>query len=254
MESLMPHGGIFAMLGSATPTVLFVLVLLLFMSLGSWSIIFVKFFTLTSARKDTARDYIRFQEAESLRAAMHALGQSRHSPAYNVGLMAFEELMRMEEADLDVKDKAHIAMDNIRRVLRQAVTSELGRLSKSLSFLATCANATPFIGLFGTVWGIMNSFHSIGLQQSAALAAVAPGISEALVATAIGLAVAIPAVLAYNFFLGFMQSIERELVNFAGAFLNRIQREVSWEPRVAREAKDRQAGPARRAPAAREDF
>ena len=90
------------------------------------------------------------------------------------------------------------------RVLRQGVTVELAKLSKSLPFLATCANATPFIGLFGTVWGIMNSFHSIGLMQSSALAAVAPVISEALVATAIGLAVAIPAVLAYNFFLGYM--------------------------------------------------
>jgi biopolymer transport protein TolQ len=230
MDALTPHTGFWAMLAGATPTVMFVLALLGCMSLGSWSIIFVKFFALINARKDAARDYLRFQEAESLRGAMQALGQSKQSPAYSVGLMAFEELMRMEEAELTAAEKARVAMENIRRVLRQAVTSELGKLSKSLAFLATCANAAPFIGLFGTVWGIMDAFHTIGLQQSAALAAVAPGISEALVATAIGLAVAIPATLAYNFFLGYMQSIERELVNFAGAFLNRIQREVSWAP------------------------
>ena len=239
MDALTPHGGFWAMMANATPTVIFVLCLLGSMSLGCWSIIFVKLFTLTGAKRDTFRDYNRFQEADSLRSAMHALGESRQSPAFNVGRLAFEELMRMEQADIEPTEKAHVAMDNIRRVLRQGVTQELAKLSKSLPFLATCANATPFIGLFGTVWGIMNSFHSIGLMQSAALAAVAPGISEALVATAIGLAVAIPAVLAYNFFLGYMQSIEGELVNFAGAFLNRIQREVNWvphEPRTPREA------------------
>ncbi|MGD9609345.1 MAG: MotA/TolQ/ExbB proton channel family protein [Desulfovibrionaceae bacterium] len=246
MDALTPHGGFWAMMANATPTVIFVLCILASMSLGCWSIIFVKLFTLTGAKRDTARDYNRFQEAESLRAAMQALGQSRQSPAFNVGRLAFEELMRMEQADLDPSEKARISMDNIRRVLRQGVTVELAKLSKSLPFLATCANATPFIGLFGTVWGIMNSFHSIGLMQSAALAAVAPGISEALVATAIGLAVAIPAVLAYNFFLGYMQSIEGELVNFAGAFLNRIQREVTWMPRENRE--NRETAPRRAAP------
>lgn len=234
MDALTPHGGFWAMIANATPTVIFVLTVLASMSLGCWSIIFVKLFTLTGAKRDTFRDFNRFQEADSLRTAMQVLGQSRQSPAFNVGRLAFEELIRMEQADIDPADKAHVAMDNIRRVLRQGVTQELAKLSKSLSFLATCANATPFIGLFGTVWGIMNSFHSIGLMQSAALAAVAPGISEALIATAIGLAVAIPAVLAYNFFLGYMQSIEGELVNFAGAFLNRIQREVVWAPHEAR--------------------
>ena len=247
MDALTPHGGLWAMMANATPTVIFVLSILAFMSLGCWSIIFVKLFTLTAAKRDTARDYARFQEADTLRAAMHALGQSRQSPAFNVGRMAFEELVRMEQADLDPAEKGHIAMDNIRRVLRQAVSQELAKLSSSLSFLATSANATPFIGLFGTVWGIMNSFHAIGLMQSAALAAVAPGISEALIATAIGLAVAIPAVISYNFFLGYVQAIEGELVNFAGAFLNRIQREVTWTPR---EAQSPAAAAPRRQPAA----
>jgi biopolymer transport protein TolQ len=94
--------------------------------------------------------------------------------------------------------------------------------------LATCSNSAPFIGLFGTVWGIMNAFQSIGLQQSAALTTVAPGIAEALIATAFGLAVAIPASIAYNSYLGVLHTIESELINFAGAFLNRAQRELPW--------------------------
>ncbi|MGE4539578.1 MAG: MotA/TolQ/ExbB proton channel family protein [Desulfovibrio sp.] len=244
MDALTPHGGFWAMMANATPTVMFVLCVLGFMSLGCWSIIFVKIFTLTSAKRETARDFVRFQEAETLRTAMQSLGQSRQSPAFHVGRLAFEELVRMEQADLDPVEKGHVAMDNIRRVLRQGVSQELAKLSSSLPFLATSANATPFIGLFGTVWGIMNSFHSIGLMQSAALAAVAPGISEALIATAIGLAVAIPAVISYNFFLGYIQAIEGELVNFAGAFLNRIQREVTWTPREAQA--DAPAAPRRR--------
>ncbi len=249
LDTLTPHGGMLDMLLNATLTVKFVLAILVCMSLASWSIIFLKLFTLSSARKDAAHDSKLFQESENLKMAMRAVSQNKNSPCYAVGLQAFEELMRMEEADLDPAEKSRVAMDNIRRTLRQAVASELGMLTKSLSFLATCANATPFIGLFGTVWGIMNSFHSIGLQQSAALAAVAPGISEALVATAIGLGVAIPATLAYNFFLGYIRHIERELIGFSGAFLNRIQREVSWAPKQPARPE-----PNRPAPRVREDY
>ena len=96
-----------------------------------------------------------------------------------------------------------------------------------LPILATTANTAPFIGLFGTVWGIMNSFHSIGLSKSASLATVAPGISEALVATAIGLAVAIPATVGYNMFLSKLGQLDTLLGNFAGYFLNRVQREIN---------------------------
>lgn len=98
---------------------------------------------------------------------------------------------------------------------------EMTRLTSSLSFLATSANTAPFIGLFGTVWGIMNTFHAIGAMKSASLATVAPGISEALIATAMGLLVAIPATIGYNTFHGSLGVLETRLVNFAGMFLNR---------------------------------
>jgi len=134
----------------------------------------------------------------------------------------------LEKSSLPASSKVKVASDNIRRVLRQSVSHEMNSLSYALSFLATCTNSAPFIGLFGTVWGIMNAFHSIGVQKSAALTTVAPGIAEALIATAIGLAVAIPASIAYNSFLGLLNSIEAEMINYAGSFLNRVQRELPW--------------------------
>ena len=99
-------------------------------------------------------------------------------------------------------------------------------MTELVPFLATTGNTTPFIGLFGTVWGIMNSFHGIGLKGSASLAVVAPGISEALIATAAGLAVAIPAVIAFNFFMQKVRIIESELQSFSADFLNIIERDL----------------------------
>ena len=99
-------------------------------------------------------------------------------------------------------------------------------MTQMVPFLATTGNTAPFIGLFGTVWGIMNSFHGIGERGSASLAVVAPGISEALVATAAGLAVAIPAVIAFNHFMQKIRVIESELISFSADFLNIIERDI----------------------------
>jgi biopolymer transport protein TolQ len=99
-------------------------------------------------------------------------------------------------------------------------------MTQMVPFLATTGNTTPFIGLFGTVWGIMNSFHGIGLMGSASLAVVAPGISEALIATAAGLGVAIPAVIAFNYFMHKIRIIESELQSFSADFLNIIERDL----------------------------
>ncbi len=99
-------------------------------------------------------------------------------------------------------------------------------MTRMVPFLATTGNITPFIGLFGTVWGIMSSFHGIGLKGSASLAVVAPGISEALVATAAGLAAAIPAVIAFNHFMQKIRILDSELQNFSADFLNIIERDI----------------------------
>ena len=115
-------------------------------------------------------------------------------------------------------------MDNLERSLRKATIDQNKRLEGYLSFLATTGNTTPFIGLFGTVWGIMESFRGIGLKGSANLAVVAPGISEALIATAAGLAAAIPAVVAFNYFSQKVVSLQAEMDIFTTDFLSMVGR------------------------------
>jgi biopolymer transport protein TolQ len=114
---------------------------------------------------------------------------------------------------------------NVQRALRRAITSEITRMTQLVPFLATTGNTSPFIGLFGTVWGIMNSFHGIGVRGSANLAVVAPGIAEALIATAAGLAVAIPSVIFFNHFTQKIRTIESELHSFSADFINIIERD-----------------------------
>jgi len=119
-----------------------------------------------------------------------------------------------------------MGVDNVKRALRRGITTETTRMTQMVPFLATTGNTTPFIGLFGTVWGIMGSFQGIGLRGSASLAVVAPGIAEALVATAAGLAVAIPAVIAFNYFMHKIRILESELDSFSADFLNIVERDL----------------------------
>jgi len=225
---MIPETGLLGMILGATLGVQIVLVFLACMSLWSWTIIFTKVILYKRTRRQVGRGYILFNEASDLSEGLQAVSRDESSPLGRVGLLAVGEFRKLEKADIERDRKRMLVKDTLRRVLRQGVNEEMKRLGSSLSFLATCANAAPFIGLFGTVWGIMHAFHSIGLSQSAALATVAPGISEALVTTAIGLVVAIPATIAYNYLLALLGEVETELVNFAGAFLNRVEREVSW--------------------------
>jgi len=223
----MPQIGIFAMLANATVTVKIVLGLLVCMSLTSWSVILFKFFTLNAARKRSAEDLKRFQSSSSLEEGMRTLSHQQASPLYQSGLPAVNELRRLDASGIVCESGMGVVIENLDRALKLGVGAQMKELSKSMAFLATCGNSAPFIGLFGTVWGIMHAFHSIGQMKTAALAAVAPGISEALIATAVGLGVAIPATIAYNFFLGSLSAVETELNGFAGAFLNSVQREMS---------------------------
>ncbi len=228
MEFLPESGGILSMLLQATLMVKIVLLFLLGMSIWCWTIIIFKILLINKAKRQVVEGYDAFLQAEDLSAGLHAVSRDPKSPLAVIGSMAVREFRKLESADIEKERKRYLVKDTLRRILRQAVSAEMKRLSSSIPFLATSANSAPFIGLFGTVWGIMHAFHSIGQAQSAALATVAPGISEALVTTAIGLLVAIPATIAYNFFLGMLTVVETEMVNFAGAFLNRVEREVSW--------------------------
>lgn len=200
-----------------------VLLILLLMSVLSWAMIFQKWIAIRLAMKKTVLGSERFHDARELRNAVHSIGRDMVSPLYVVAHEGVTEFNRSKEAGTSEE----VIVENVRRALRQGVSTEMTRLSSSLSFLATAANTAPFIGLFGTIWGIMHTFHSIGAMKSASLATVAPGISEALIATAFGLAVAIPATVGYNIFVGKLGDLESKLVNFAGMFLNRVHRELN---------------------------
>ncbi|QJB55686.1 MotA/TolQ/ExbB proton channel family protein [Pseudodesulfovibrio sp. zrk46] len=219
---------ILGLLMGATLAVKMVMIFLGCMSLWSWAIIFFKFVTIRSARSKVLKGYDTFMQAEDLSSGLKALDGKGSSPLARVSSLAVKEFRLLEKAEVNQERKRLLVKDTLRRVLKQAISKEMRSLTRNLPFLATCANAAPFIGLFGTVWGIMHSFHSIGLAQSAALATVAPGISEALIATAIGLLVAIPATIFYNYFLGRLNEVESGMVDFAGAFLNRAEREIAW--------------------------
>jgi len=226
--NIMPDSDILTLLMGATLAVKFVMIFLACMSIWSWTIIFFKFFSIGTARKQVIAGYDLFMNAEDLTNGLKALGDKEHSPLARVSTLAVQEFRLLEKADVSRDRKRLLVKDTLRRVLKQGISKEMRLLQRNLPFLATCANGAPFIGLFGTVWGIMHSFHSIGLAQSAALATVAPGISEALIATAIGLLVAIPGTIFYNYFLGKLNEVESGMVDFAGAFLNRAEREIAW--------------------------
>lgn len=226
--NFMPESDILPLLMGATLAVKLVMIFLACMSIWSWTIIFFKFFTIGAARKKVMAGYDEFMAAEDLTSGLKSIGDENESPLARVSTLAVKEFRLLEKADVSRDRKRLLVKDTLRRVLKQGISKEMRALQRNLPFLATCANGAPFIGLFGTVWGIMHSFHSIGLAQSAALATVAPGISEALIATAIGLLVAIPATIFYNYFLGKLNEVESGMVDFAGAFLNRAEREIAW--------------------------
>lgn len=213
----------FSMIAHASLVAKAVLALLVLMSIASWALIIQKFFSLNSAYSRSVKGIDRFDKAQNLREAVQTLSGDPSSPLYFIAHQGVLEFNRSRE----MGNSPDIVVDNVRRALRQGAASELARLQRSLSFLATTANTAPFIGLFGTVWGIMNSFHSIGLSKSASLATVAPGISEALIATAIGLAVAVPATIGYNLFMGKLSQTDTLLTSFTSFFLNRVQREMN---------------------------
>jgi biopolymer transport protein TolQ len=211
-----------------------VMLTLLIFSLASWSIIFMKIRLFKKAVNETDDFLESFWSSKTLNDADSAAKKFPLSPEAAVFSAGFTELQKInkirnrseEDTSNEPLEMQLATMDNLKRAIRKAESQEMSDLGKSLSFLATTGSAAPFIGLFGTVWGIMASFHDIGMRGSASLAVVAPGISEALVATAAGLAVAIPAVIAYNFFANQLIEIENEMQNFSTDFLNLVERDL----------------------------
>ncbi|MFH1624230.1 MAG: protein TolQ [Pseudomonadota bacterium] len=220
---------------SAGPMVQFVLVILLFFSMVSWAIIFAKFRLIRRAGRESQSFLDFFWKSKKLSQTFVESRKFRNSPlaeVFRAGYIELSKLDKVKSGSGEGGNPGNITpinmelggIDNVSRSLRQAVTSEITKLEKALTFLATTGNASPFIGLFGTVWGIMNAFKGIGIKGSASLAVVAPGISEALIATAAGLAAAIPAVVAYNYYVNKIRVLASNMENLSSEFLNIVER------------------------------
>jgi biopolymer transport protein TolQ len=216
----------FAETGMVVKLVLFVLV---YFSVVSWAIIFFKLLQVHRANSESERFLDFFWKTKRFDAINAQLDRFSNSPLALLFNEGYGELKKLrvkgaseEEQDTFSTDLGGI--DNVSRALRRAVTSEITRLEKYLTFLATTGSTAPFIGLFGTVWGIMTAFKGIGESGSASLAVVAPGIAEALIATAIGLVAAIPAVMGYNHFQHKIRVLIAEMDSFSTEFLNIVQR------------------------------
>ncbi len=212
----------------------FVLLILLAFSVVSWAIIFLKYRLIGRAQTQSEGFLQAFWSNKNLDSLYEISSGLLESPLAKVFRAGYREFSRVNQAvsgESGESQENSIAVatelsgvDNIRRALVRARSLESNRLERSLIFLATTGSTAPFVGLFGTVWGIMNAFRGIGRTGAASLAVVAPGISEALIATAAGLAAAIPAVVAYNYYVNRTRALGEEMENFSSEFLNLVER------------------------------
>jgi biopolymer transport protein TolQ len=216
---LQQYNGVWDMVLQFKPLPLAVLGILLLFSVASWAIIFSKWMALRRARASNARFLRAFRKSNGLEAVAVVAEQFRPCPLATVFDFGYEEVTRQ------IKVRGTVAnMVALERTLQLGISEELAKLERSMNWLATTATVTPFIGLFGTVWGIIASFEGLGQAGSASLRAVAPGIADALVATAMGLAAAIPAAIFYNHYGHVIREIGARMEDFVLEFLNVSER------------------------------
>jgi biopolymer transport protein TolQ len=201
------------------PLVIVVLGVLAILSIFSWTVIFAKWSSFRGARGLNARFLRAFRKAPGLEAVMVASEQYRPSPLVSVFDFGYEEVVRQVKAHGTVKNRV-----TLERALQLGIGEEMAKLERNMNWLATTASVSPFIGLFGTVMGIIKAFLDLGQQGSTSLRTVAPGISEALVTTAVGLVAAIPAAMAFNFFGHSIRELGARMDDFALEFLNMTDR------------------------------
>jgi biopolymer transport protein TolQ len=208
------------MVGRATPLSFAILVILLIFSIFSWTIIFAKWGAFRGARRANTRFLRAFRKANGLDAVMVASEQFRPAPLVALFDFGYEEVTRQVKSRGTVNNT--VALE---RTLQLGTSEELTKLERNMGWLATTASVSPFIGLLGTVLGIIRSFEQLsGAQASSSLRAVGPGISEALVATAVGLFAAIPAAVAYNYFGHVIKEMGARMDDFTLEFLNLTER------------------------------
>jgi biopolymer transport protein TolQ len=216
--------GIFSLIANSGPVALFVLFVLLFASTISWMIIMVKYRVIRKAVRENNKFLKVFWAGKNIDEILGKTDSYPASPIASVFKSGVKELKKLTGSD--VKAAGTEGVGNVSRALSRQSNTEIATLEKHIALLATTASAAPFVGLFGTVWGIMNSFQNIGATGAANLAVVAPGISEALITTAAGIGAAIPAVVAYNYFAGLIKRVAVDMDCFSQDFLNIVQRSV----------------------------
>jgi biopolymer transport protein TolQ len=210
---------------NASPVVQVVMAILILASLVSWSFIFSKYREIQRAEETTDEFEERFWSGIDLADLYRQLARDNYETEglENIFMAGFKEFARLRQ---DPNIAADAVMEGAQRVMRVSLNRELELLDQRLPFLATVGSTSPYVGLFGTVWGIMNAFRSLGNAKQATLAMVAPGISEALVATAMGLFAAIPAVMAYNRYSTEIGRLASRYEAFADEFLSLLHRKA----------------------------
>jgi biopolymer transport protein TolQ len=211
-----------------SPLVQAVLLLLLILSIWTWAIAFGKWLYFRKARRDTIEFSRIFSETRDIARVDDLARRLSSSPLSSVFFAGYKEVVRLlhEHREGNRTGEEH-ALTSLRNALNRAQNEESSKLEKGTVFLATTASSAPFIGLFGTVWGIMNAFMGLSSQKTSTIAAVAPGISEALIATAVGLAAAIPAAIAYNYIVSTVKSYRRSMSMFSVDFENLVRRSIT---------------------------
>jgi biopolymer transport protein TolQ len=212
-----------SLITNASLLVQLVMALLLFVSVMSWTYIFRKMFAIRSARVQTEAFERDFWSGGTLQALYQNASSNRqtHGALARIFEAGMGEFIKTKAMTLD----QGALLDGARRAMRAAYQREMDRLESHLAFLASVGSVSPYVGLFGTVWGIMNAFRGLANVQQATLAAVAPGIAEALIATAIGLFAAIPAVVAYNRYSHDIDRLAIRFESFIEEFSNILQRQ-----------------------------
>lgn len=211
---------ILTLITQASPVVQVVLAILIMLSLMSWTVIFRKFFAVSRAQRQTDEFENRFWSGTELTKLLDSANRNRESSGMEERIFAagMNEFLKQQKSSGD-------AVNGVSRAMRAVFTREMDHLESGLPMLASIGSTSPYIGLFGTVWGIMNAFTGLSNLENASLAVVAPGIAEALVATAIGLFAAIPAVAAYNYFNNRVGRLSNRIDGFSEEFLNILERQ-----------------------------
>ena len=221
---------ILSLIMNATGVVLGVLFILISLSVVAWWIIGYKFLYFMRAERQSLTFLDLFWNAKRLDSVYAECEKLPHSPLaqmFRAGYVELSKITQQRQAGAAAGGSSlHEGADleNVERALRRSYTAEMTQMESLIPFLATTGSAGPFVGLFGTVWGIMNSFRAIAAKGSANLATVAPGMAEALIATAIGLVAAIPAVMAFNYFARKTKVLSAEMESFSNDFLNIVKR------------------------------